>query len=194
MRKNSFVRIELQCNKPFLKRKRLGVRKLPFYADTVNVLDYVEFRRRLDAESVAPDRGQMQEAIPLILTVAKSRQNTLRDATEGAIQGQFSDAMVRLIRAKVGASDKTGEYPEYSFRHDEIHVALQISVFKELKKEYGFTSQINEFFYVNKRLTEDVKRGLKKKYPRRSLKQGLILVLHRTARRPYCMRTNTQLG
>ena len=173
MKNNRFVRIELQCNKPFLKRKRLGVCDLPLYPETVNVLDYVEFRRKLDDPSLSHLINVMcKKRRPNYAHWSKSRQNTFRDATEGAIQGQFSDAMVRLIGAKVGASDKTGEYPEYSFRHDELHVALQISVFKELKKEYGFTSQINEFFYVNKRLTEDVKRGLKKTYRRTVLSKG----------------------
>ena len=170
---NGAVRVELVCNKPFLKKERISVHHLPLYPETVNVLNYIEFRRRLSTRSLWHlVELKCRKQRPDLSQWPRSRQTTHLCFAKDIIQDQFSNAMVKHLGAKVGNSDETGEYYEYSFRHEDLPVALQISVFKELKKKYGFTNQMNEFFHVNKRLTEDVKRGLKKAYRRTVFSKG----------------------
>jgi hypothetical protein len=45
---------------------------------------------------------------------------------------------------------------------DELPAALQVSAFKGLKREYGFTNQVDEFFPVDEVITRDIRRKLER--------------------------------
>lgn len=57
-----FVRVELQANKPLLKRNGFSLLSFPISPDDLDVLDYVTFRRKFDLDAVSQRHAQSRNA------------------------------------------------------------------------------------------------------------------------------------
>jgi hypothetical protein len=141
------IRVELQCNRSFLRRHRLT---LPISVDAVNVWDFIEFRRPAEVDSLT--NAVCKKKRPHSRMWPEHRRTAYRDAVRNVLMKQIHDAMVsKVISDDPMASDRTGEYPEYSFSIEDIPVSIQVDVFRDLKKQYHLTHQMGQFFPMYKR-------------------------------------------
>jgi hypothetical protein len=136
------VRVELRCNRIFLRNRGLGVHNLPFTHDTVDVLDYIEFRNGLDSKQMMHLVDVIcEKQCPGFSKWPRPRQMTRRWIIDGIILRKLTNA-------------------DYNYDLNEVPTALQVSVLKEIKKTYNFTNQIGEFLPKNKHLMKNIKRCL----------------------------------
>ena len=128
-------RIELRANKALLKGMGFTIDSLPILSEDLNVLDYIDFRRGLDANS-------FRRLVRLVLKkhFPNSRRESRRSRMAAAVKMMCIERMI-LEHISVG-STVSSDLSEWTTKP----VAQQMDYFKELKKKHGLTSQVNEFF------------------------------------------------
>lgn len=129
------IRIELQANKGFLNN--MGICSLPVTPEDINISDHVQCRDGFDEST-------FNKLADLIIKL-KLKAYTITDSARSMRHLRMIESVVRESTLDAIREE---DYP-YSDAFDErgmMPVAVQIDVFKKLKKHFGLTHQVDYFF------------------------------------------------
>jgi len=127
-----FTRLEVQLNRPALKRKKIDLESLPLTPSFIDPFDYIGFRQNLDRENLEK-------------LVASIIRRKFRNGLQGSpMRKNFT---IHSIRRSVMKAIFSGEdHNCNTIESTNTPVPIQIDNFKKLKKAHRITNQDNVVF------------------------------------------------
>jgi hypothetical protein len=159
IKNEELVRIELQCNKNFLRKKRMNIENMPINPEHIDIFEYIDWRHGLSSSAQSK----------LVSTLVRKRFKNIPYDERRSISPRKKKIYLNVLHSAYGAtvsrianSDGTCS-PAFEMDPTDRPVAEQISEFKKLKKKYRLTNQVNEFLpkiiNIKRRLLYDLKLG-----------------------------------